>query len=633
MSGLCGWFKPAHRVDAGADGGLAAALARQRLARMAAPLARFDGSEVQAMSGDAAGAAIAARPDSAHLFRRDGLLVAIWGQPALDGGAGRVAERLAALWPVRGPRCCDALAGAFALCILDQRRGEALLAVDRNGARPMSFQPTRQGLLFASSADAILAHPSADATPDHQGIFNYLYFHMVPAPGTMYRQQQRLLPGEYLHYRAGAMQRGRYWTQTYREQERTPWAQLRPRFLALIADAVQQTLAGHEVGAFLSGGTDSSTVVAMLARSDAGARSYSIGFDVDGYDEMDYANLAAQTFGARHRVLYVTAEDVCAAVPHLSAVFDQPFGNASAVPAYYCARMARADGITRMLGGDGGDELFGGNARYAHQAVLSRYERCPAALRQLLLEPALFGLLGDWQHPLARKARSYVRQALVPLPARLETYNLLQNYGCGYVLEPEFLASVDSGLPARTLDLAYWPTRHLSQINRLLALDMRFTLADNDLPKVNKACELAGLEAAFPFLNDEVVAFAARLHPDHKLRGTRLRHFFRAALRGTLPRAILNKKKHGFGLPVGHWLHTHAGLRSLAGDSLSDLKRRGIVRPAFIDDVLDTHLAAHPPYHGTMVWVLMMLEQWLQQRAAARRSHEEVRDELQIRQG
>ena len=150
---------------------------------------------------------------------------------------------------------------------------------------------------------------------------------------------------------------------------------------------------------------------------------------------------------------------------------------------------------------------------------------------------------------------------------------------------------------------------------------------------MTKACELAGLGAAFPFLDEAVVAFAARLRPEDTLRGTQLRHFFRAALRDVLPRAILTKKKHGFGLPVGHWLHTHAGLRNLAGDSLSDLKRRRIVRPAFIDTVLDTHLAAHPAYHGTMVWVLMMLEQWLQLRTGAQRSHEEVRDALQIRQG
>lgn len=628
MSGLCGWFNLPSTDGGGTD----ATLARQRLARMAAPLARFDGSEVQAIGSADAGAAIAAHPDSAQLYREDGLLIAVWGQPTIGGTTDGIGERLAALWPAQGASCCAALSGTFALCILDNRQGIALLAVDRYGTRPMLFQPTPQGLLFASSADAMLAHPSADATLDHQAIFNYLYFHMVPAPGTMYRQQQRLLPGEYVRYGRGGMERGRYWAMRYLEQESAPWSHLRPRFLELMDHAVRETLAGHQVGAFLSGGTDSSTVVAMLSRAETPARTYSIGFDVDGYDEMDYANVAVHAFGTLHRELYVTAEDVCAAVPHLSAVFDQPFGNASAVPAYYCARMARADGITRMLGGDGGDELFGGNARYAHQAVLSRYERCPAALRQLVLEPALFGLLADSQLALPRKARSYVRQALVPLPARLETYNLLQGYGPGQVLEAAFLATVDSTAPARALDLADWPARHLSQINRLLALDMRFTLADNDLPKVNKACELAGLEAAFPFLNDGLVAFAARLRPEDKLRGTRLRHFFRAALRDTLPRAILNKKKHGFGLPVGHWLHTHAGLRNLAGDSLSDLKRRGIVRPAFIDELLDTHLAAHPPYHGTMVWVLMMLEQWLQLRAGARRSHEEVRDELQIRQ-
>jgi asparagine synthase (glutamine-hydrolysing) len=140
---------------------------------------------------------------------------------------------------------------------------------------------------------------------------------------------------------------------------------------------------------------------------------------------------------------------------------------------------------------------------------------------------------------------------------------------------------------------------------------MRFTLADNDLPKVRKACELAGVEAVFPFLHDAMVAFAASLPPGDKLRGMRLRPFFKQALADILPRAILRKKKHGFGLPFGLWLQSHAPLREFAFDNLAQLRRRGIVRPGFIDDLQGRLLLEHPAYHGTMVWILMMLEQWL----------------------
>jgi asparagine synthase (glutamine-hydrolysing) len=148
----------------------------------------------------------------------------------------------------------------------------------------------------------------------------------------------------------------------------------------------------------------------------------------------------------------------------------------------------------------------------------------------------------------------------------------------------------------------------------MLALDLRFTLADNDLPKVMRACELAGIEVRYPLLDDTVVAFSAALPPRLKLKGTRLRYFFKESLRGFLPDEIITKTKHGFGLPFGPWLQTHKPLRQLALDSLTDLKKRGLVRPDFIDELTSTHVESHPGYYGTMVWVLMLLEQWLKQR-------------------
>jgi len=151
-------------------------------------------------------------------------------------------------------------------------------------------------------------------------------------------------------------------------------------------------------------------------------------------------------------------------------------------------------------------------------------------------------------------------------------------------------------------------------INRMLALDWKYTLADNDLPKVRRACELAGVEAQFPLLNDKVVAFSSRLPADLKVRGMRLRYFFKQALNDFLPRPVIEKGKHGFGLPFGSWFESHAGVRGIALEALSDLKTRGVVRAVFIDELLAVHVKAHPNYYGTMVWVLMMLERWLQSR-------------------
>ncbi|HEY0587821.1 MAG TPA: asparagine synthase-related protein [Pseudoduganella sp.] len=604
MSGICGWI------------GLAAA--PELLEQMAAPLSRFDQGALLACSGQRSGVAVAAQAGSAEVYQRDGLLVALWGQPRLDDpalaaqAAGQgVAATVAALWSQGAQRTCAQVHGCFTLAILDERSGEALLATDRMGIQPLHWQLAGETLVFGSSADALLRHPLTPGVLDHQGLYNYVYFHMVPSPGTVYQGQQRLLPGRYLHYRQGRVEEHTYWRMQFEEDGKRSFGELKEDFLAVLRHSVKEAVGDRKVGAFLSGGTDSSTIAGMLTQvGGVAADTYSIGFEAQGYDEMEYARIASRHFGTRHHEYYVTPEDVAQAIPQVAAVFDQPFGNASAVPAFYCARMAKADGVQRMFGGDGGDELFGGNERYAKQHVFELYERVPRLVRKALLEPAVFNFPGGERVRLLRKARSYIEQASVGMPARLETYNLLGRYGPQQVFTDDFLAAADIGNPIATLERNYGRSEARSLINRMLALDLQITLADNDLPKVMKACELAGVEAAFPFLNDAVVAFSAGLTPQQKLNGTQLRWFFKEALRGFLPDAIITKQKHGFGLPFGVWLQQHHTLQQLAADSLSDLKARQVVRGEFIEQLVGTHLKEHAGYHGTMVWVLMMLEQW-----------------------
>jgi len=598
MSGLCGCV---GRASENRSGVLA----------MARALSRLDAIPVHQLSASDGCVAVAAMPDGFSLYSKDGLMVAIWGRPTLDRERSELAARFAERWREQGTKACVALSGHFAVSVIDTVNDEVTLAIDRSGVHTMHYQRVPEGLLFSSSAAALQAHPSASAELDPQALYDYLYFHTIPAPRSVYRNQQRLLPGEYLQYRAGRLDRGHYWKMSFREQPSLPFADLREQFLAAVRGSVEQA-SEERVGAFLSGGTDSSTLAGILAEVRGEApHTFSIGFDVPGYDEMAYARIASQHFHTVHHEYYVNAGDVLAAVPRIAAACDQPFGNASIVPAYYCARIARTSGMARLLGGDGGDELFGGNERYAKQALFAYYERVPSALRQLALEPLLFGVLGSSNLAMLNKARSYVRQALVQMPARLESYNLLQRHGPAQILCADFLHAVDASDPLSQLHACYWEERDLSQINRMQALDLRYTLADNDLRKVSLACEMAGVEAAFPLLSDELLAFSAHLPPSYKLKGTTLRHFFKRALRQHLPREILRKKKHGFGLPFGHWLQTDARLRDFAFDSLVSLKARAIVKADFIDHLTGKLLPEHPAYHGTMVWVLMMLEQWL----------------------
>ena len=618
MSGLCGWIGYGTHINENL----------QLVQRMAGPLTRFDGGEARTLAGGNSALAVAATGDGAQVYQKEGLLVAIWGRagfndPRLNQLARTdgMAKILADNWREKGEKVLESLTGAFSLCILHERENEAIVAIDRMGIHPLSFQISGGCLVFGSSADAIILHPQIKSEISPQGIYNYVYFHMVPGPGTIYQEQKRLLPGEYLVYRKGRIETHKYWEMRFLEDEKRPFQELKQDFLTVLRSSVREAIGDEEAGAFLSGGTDSSTIAGILGEvSGQPARTYSIGFDASGYDEMEYARIAARHFSTRHKEYYVTPDDIVTAIPQVAAIFDQPFGNSSAIPAFYCARMAKEDGLSRILGGDGGDELFGGNVRYAKQHLFSLYEQVPSVMRKGVVEPLVFGMPGGAALPLVRKARSYIEQASIAMPARTETYNLLERYGHGEVFTREFLDTVNAGYPASLLDEIYHQSDANSLINRMLAFDRKFTLADNDLPKVAKACELAGIDVGFPLISDEITAFSLRLEPQLKLKGTKLRYFFKEALRGFLPEEIIAKQKHGFGLPFGVWLQHHKPLQALASDSLSDLKSRNIIRADFIDKLLGQHLDEHAGYHGTMVWVLMMLEQWYRQRQIHKQS-------------
>lgn len=493
--------------------------------------------------------------------------------------------------------------------------GSIFLAVDRFAIHSLCYRVADGTLHFAERADALAGDGASTCAIDPQAIFDYLFCHAIPSPRTVFQGVHRLPPGHYALFRDGTLTVAPWWEPRFEETRPADFARLRDEFRQRLADAVATQIEGHDparLGCFLSGGTDSSTVAGMLGQvSGQPAATYSIGFDAEGYDEMEFARIAARHFRTRHHEYYVTPDDLVRSIAEVAAHYDQPFGNSSALPAYYCARVARADGVERMLAGDGGDELFGGNSRYAKQRVFGWYQHLPAPLRSGLLEP-LLALPGSGRLPLLRKASSYVEQARVPLPDRMHMYNLLLRLGVREVLCDDFLAGIDPDAPARQQREVWAQARAASAINRVLAFDWRYTLAENDLPKVRGTTQLAGVEVGFPMLDARLVDFSLGLPPEYKLKGLRLRWFFKEALRGFLPDAIIGKKKQGFGLPFGVWTTRHAGLRRLAEDSLHSLAGRGIVRPEFIRVLLTERLPEHPGYYGEMVWILMMLEQWLQ---------------------
>jgi asparagine synthase (glutamine-hydrolysing) len=567
--------------------------------------------------------AIAGLEEHISFYQNESCIAAVSGQARfvdvlLNEEADRqgIAATLVHVMAREGIQALRLLSGSFALAVLDGSSGEATLAIDRMGIRPLFYRAAGGRLVFGSRLDAIRALANEPLQIRSQAIYDYLHFHMVPGPGSIYDGCRRLLPGEYVSFRNGRLETGRYWTMRYAENVRRPFDEEKEEFLTVLRDSVRRSCdGGGKVGAFLSGGTDSSTIAGLLGVvSGEPANTYSIGFDAPGYDESEYARIAVRHFGTRHHEYYVTPDDVVQAAPRIAQVHDQPFGNSSAVPSYYCAKLAKEDGIDRVLGGDGGDELFGGNDRYAKQYLYSLYSDLPAVFRKLMIEPLAMAV--SFESGIIGKVQRYMKNATVPMPARYDNYNLLERLGPESVFSQEFLDSVDRRLPAAQMAALYESVEARSLVNRMLALDLRYTLADNDLPKVVRSCELAGIPVRFPMLDDSVVAFSAKLHPDLKLRRTKLRYFFKEALRGFLPDEIITKTKHGFGLPFGMWMRNHAALRQLVMDNLAALRQRAFIRREFIDELMGARIAEHAEYYGTMAWLLMMLELWLRENDA-----------------
>jgi len=527
------------------------------------------------------------------------------------------AAAVARLYHAEGDALLGHIHGSFALALMDLRRRKVLLAVDRAGIRPLYLCRLGEAVAFASRLSAFTGLPGFPARLRDQALFDYLYFHVVPSPGSIYQGVEKLLPAQAVDLNPLGRHAFFYWHMPYRDDNPTPLTDLSREFRRLLPLVVGGAAAApgtgaDEVGCFLSGGTDSSTVAGTLRRlRGVPVRTYSMGFDARGYDEMAYARVAARHFGTEAREYYVQPQDVLDAIPRLAAWCDEPFANASIIPAYLCARFAHNDGCTRLLAGDGGDEIFGGNARYANQQLFELYRTLPGWVRCGLLDP-LAAIPGLGAVPGLKKFKSYVDQARTPLPDRLESYNFLHRTPLAAIFDPAFLARVDPNAPLETQRACYHHISSRAIVNRMMHLDLKITLADNDLRKVNQACELAGVDVRYPLLDERLMDFAASVPPQIQLKDNRLRWFFKQALADFLPPAIIKKQKQGFGLPVGLWLAEYAPLKALADDSLSALRARGIVRPDYIDWLRARHAGQHAGYYGVMLWVLVMLEQWLQ---------------------
>ena len=516
------------------------------------------------------------------------------------------------LYEEHGTDCLRFLRGMFAFAIWDGPRRQLFLARDRLGKKPLCYQQDAHALRFASEAKAILQDPEVDGRPDPRSVSQYLTFGYVPSPASAFQGFRRVPPGHFLTCREGRVEVARYWRlRRDRKAQRTEddWCH---ELVARLEEAVRLRLISDvPLGAFLSGGIDSSAVVAMMSRVSSGpVRTFSIGFQEPEYDELPYARQVAERFGTEHHEL-VVRPDAAAILPKLAWHYDEPFGDSSAVPTYYVAQMTRQY-VTVALNGDAGDESFGGYDRYVANLLAASFDRWPGS--ELLRHFIRFGLRflprsgtrTSWLY----RGRRFL-DGLTDAPERRYARWLCHFYGDrkAELCTPEFLAASSGTDALEVLLTAYRESDAPDFGDATLGVDVGLYLPDDLLVKVDIASMAHALEARSPFLDHEFMEFAATIPFPLKIQGRVKKYILKKALTGTVPDEVLHRPKMGFGVPIDHWLRHE--LKDMAFDTLLSPRAisRGYFRADNVRRLLDEHVRERTSWHY-LLWTLLMLELW-----------------------
>ncbi|RJG50647.1 asparagine synthetase B family protein [Motilimonas pumila] len=507
-------------------------------------------------------------------------------------------------------RALDTLNGSFVLLAYQNER--LSLFTDPFASQGIYYCQLGERFMFANKLGLLLQQLPQMPELDPQAIYHYLYFHMIPSPDTIYQGIKKMRPGEKLEFDKGQLTTHNYFQPQFVEQTGTSHTKLAEQLQHTLADAVARNVDTGSTGSFLSGGLDSSTITGLLNQQQPQSPSFSIGFDVEKYNELPWARLTSRHFNSQSHEYTVTADETADIIPIIAAGQDEPFGNSSVIPTYFCARFAQQQGQQVLLAGDGGDELFAGNERYAKQQVFELYHKLPRPLRQQVFDRS--GQSSWCQRTKGlQKLASYVNQANVPLPDRLQSYNFIHRMGAKHFLKQDFIESIHLAQPDKMNRTRYHQPANASSLNRMLWLDWKHTLADNDLKKVSNMCQLAGVEVRYPMLDREVVDLSCQIPSNMKLPFGKLRHFYKQSFKSFLPLELQTKPKHGFGLPFGMWAKQHKGLQSLAQSGIATLSDMDIFNPDLLHQVTHLHQQEHAEYYGEMMWILMMLGLWMQQ--------------------
>ncbi len=520
-------------------------------------------------------------------------------------------------WQAWGPKIFSRLRGMFALAIWDRRSRQLILARDRLGKKPLYYAPTATAFLFGSEIKAVLAWPGVPRKADLSAIDSYLTFGYVTAPQTAFDGIRKLPAAHYLVLEAlpdgrlGEPELVRYWRlpgpRGARRHRRA--AELRRELVAQLEEAVRLRLISDvPLGAFLSGGVDSSAVVATMARVGGGrVKTFSIGFSAKEYDETRYARMVAERYATDHEEL-VVEPDAIAVLPQLIWHYGEPFADPSAIPTYYVSEMARRK-VTAALNGDGGDECFLGYNRYKAMHHLSRLDGLPRWSRvglghSLALAPP--ALQRRFRIPRIRA----LLQAPDQRPSRRYAFTIV------YFTDDDKAAgygdAMQEHLAGGALDLL---EPYFAEADSLVSganwADIHTYLPDDLMVKVDVASMAHGLESRSPLLDHVFMEWAAELPEQVKMAGGETKALFKAAMEPYLPNELLYRPKMGFGCPVDHWFRNE--LKEFAYETLlsQSARERGLFHPAYVRELLEEHCAFTRDHH-TRLWALLMLELWFQ---------------------
>lgn len=523
-------------------------------------------------------------------------------------------EVLVHLYEEQGPHLFNSLRGMFGAAIWDLKKQRLVLARDRIGEKPLYVRREPGRLLFASELKSILEVGDVPRRMNHQALEQYLALGYVPAPLTLLEGIEKLLPGHYMIVEKGRVEVQEYWDVPFGKTEKHSEAEWIEELQSKLLETIKaQLVSDVPLGAFLSGGVDSSTIVAAMSQATGRpVKTYAIGYEGEHsyYNELPYAKAVAQAFATDHHEIIVKPQ-VAELLPKLIWHLDEPIADSACLTTYLVSKMAR-ESVTVILSGVGGDELFGGYRRYLGSSVRKWYGLLPGPIRRSLL-PALFRHIPQdrnsaWKD-YARYAAAFVKTAEMNPADRYMSYVTLLSPAVQRDLLLKSTHADDSFLANDTLRKYFAKCSDPDSLNQIIYVDLKTALPDDLLALTDRMSMAASLECRAPLVDYQLIELASKIPSSLKVRGMKLKYLLKKAVAPWLPKEILERKKRGFGAPVGAWLRKD--LQPLIGDLLSEnqVRRRGLFQWPVVKRLLDLHQEERSDYTD-QIFALVALEIW-----------------------